>query len=102
MDGVIAEFGRRLNVPVAKTIEIGGDFIVLLDWRKAYEIWMLRDLLRLRPDGTVAWTISQPEALGLVVNVEWRYGALLAWTSGCYMPVVNERTGTVKNSVFTK
>jgi hypothetical protein len=102
VDDVVAEFGRRLNIPVAKTLALGGDFIVLLDWRKAYEVWILRNLFQLRADGTVVWTISQPEPMGAVVAVELQYGTLLAWTWGCYMLHINERTGKVDHSEFTK
>ncbi len=63
---------------------------------------MVHNLFRLRADGTVAWTISQPEAMGVVINIEWRYGRLAAWTFGCYMLVIDARNGRVLNSVFTK
>ncbi len=35
MIDVVAEFGRRLNIPVAKKLNLDGDFIVLLDYYEA-------------------------------------------------------------------
>jgi len=102
VDDVVAEFGRTLNVPVAKWLPIDSDFIVLLDYFKASQAAMVHNLFRLRADGTVAWTISQPEAMGAVTAVDWRSGKFTAWTWGCYMLVIDERTGRVLSSVFTK
>jgi hypothetical protein len=33
VNDVVAQFGRTLNIPVAKTLAVETDFIVLLDWR---------------------------------------------------------------------
>ena len=101
---VVAQFGPSLNVRVAKTIPLETDFIVLLDWRESLQqtCRLLRNLFRIREDGTVVWTIGQPEAMGVIVNVDWRYRRLFAWTSGCYMLTIDERTGAVRESVFTK
>jgi hypothetical protein len=96
----VAEFGRRLNVRVAKTLALGDDFIVLLDYCQAPR----ENLFRLRADGSVVWTISQPPAMGAVVDVQWRYGRhpLTAWTFGCYMITLDESTGIILESEFTK
>jgi hypothetical protein len=102
VDDVVAEFGRRLNAPVAKSLPVDADLIVLLGYYTASQTDILRNLFRLRADGTVAWTISQRDAMGIVTDADWRDGKLVAWTWGGYMLVIDEHTGKVLDSVFTK
>jgi len=90
-----------MSLPVTKTIEMDGDFIVLLDPEKSHERWTLHNLFRLRTDGTIVWTIHQSEALGHVRNVELEYGRIIAWT-WTHMLEVNKRNGKIKESWFTK
>jgi hypothetical protein len=114
MIDVVAEFGRRLNIPVAKTLALGDDFIVLLDYYAASKAHQYGNLFRISADGTVVWTIGvaandptpAPEAYPLsydtVTNVEWRAGNLMAWTWGCAEITIDKSTGAVLASVFTK
>jgi len=98
---VVAEFRRRLNIPVAKALALGDDFILLLDYYEASKAHQYRNLSHISADGALVWTISLA-ANDLVTNVEWRGESLVAWTWGCTMITVDKSTGTVLDSAFTK
>jgi hypothetical protein len=78
----VAEFGRRLNIPVAKTLAMGDDFIILLDYYEASKTHLNGNLFRVSADGLLVWTVNVATD-DLVTNVEWRDGKLIAWTWGC-------------------
>jgi hypothetical protein len=98
---VAAEFGRRLNIPVAKKLALDDDFIVLLDYYEASKTHQHGNLFRISADGALVWTISLA-GNDMVTNVEWRTGSLIAWTWGCSMITIDKSNGTVLDSVFTK
>jgi hypothetical protein len=98
---VVAAFGRRLNIPVAKALALGDDFIVLLDYDEASKAHQYGNLSRISADGALVWTIGLA-ANDVVTNVEWRGENLVAWTWGCTMITVDKSTGAVLESVFTK
>ena len=113
MIDVVAEFGRRLNVPVAKTLALGDDFIVLLDYYEASKAHQYGNLFRISADGTVVWTVvwtfgvtggvaANDPGYDMVTNIEWRDGNLLASTWGCATLTIDKSTGAVLNSAFTK
>ena len=101
MIDVVAEFGRRLNIPVAKKLTLDDDFIVLLDYYEAQKTHKSGNLFRVSADGAIVWTIGEA-ANDVITNVEWRAGKLIAWTWGCTMINIDPSTGTVLDSVFTK
>jgi hypothetical protein len=105
MIDVVTEFGRRLNIPVAKTLALGDDFIVLLDYHEASKAHQYGNLFRISADGTVVWTMgvaANDPVNDLVTNIEWRAGNLMAWTWGCAEITIDKSTGAVLASVFTK
>jgi hypothetical protein len=105
MIDVVAEFGRRLNIPVAKTLALGDDFIVLLDYYEASKAHQYGNLFRISSDGTVVWTIgvaANDPGYDVVTNVEWRAGNLLASTWGCATLTIDKSTGAVLDSAFRK
>jgi hypothetical protein len=81
---------------------MGDDFVVLLDYYEASKAHIYRNLFRLRPDGSLVWTINAAEAHDVVTDVQWRDGNLVAWTWGCYMLTIDKSTGVTLASVFTK
>ena len=101
MTDVVAEFGRRLDIPVAKKLALDDDFIVLLDYYEASKAHQYGNLFRISADGALVWTISLA-ANDMVTNVEWRAGNLIAWTWGSSMITIDKSNGTVLDSVFTK
>jgi hypothetical protein len=52
-------------------------------------------IFRLRADGSVVWTISQPPAMGAVMDVQWRYGRHLIgkkkWVCGSASVILSPR-----------
>jgi hypothetical protein len=108
MIDVVAEFGRRLNIPVAKTLALGDDFIVLLDHYEASKAHQYGNLFRISSDGTVVWTVvwtfgvtANDPVYDMVTHVEWRAGNLLASTWGCATLTIDKATA-VLDSVVTK
>ena len=97
----MTEFGRRPSIPVAKTLALGDDLIVLLDHHEASKAHVKENLFRVTGDGLHVWTLSVAVD-DLVTDVEWRDGKLIAWTWGCCMITIDQSTGTVLESVFTK
>ncbi|HUE04990.1 MAG TPA: hypothetical protein VMR62_35900 [Bryobacteraceae bacterium] len=59
MTDVVAEFGRRLDIPVAKKLALDDDFIVLLDY---YEASKCRAFLARRRGATDSRDSAEPVA----------------------------------------
>ena len=98
----IEQFQRKINVPVSQVLEVGPELIVVLDYYKAKKLHVWETLFRIRADGSVAWKLSAPGSTDIFTNVAWRDGKLIAWTWECFMITIDEASGTILESVFTK
>jgi hypothetical protein len=85
---------------LAKTLALGDDFIVLLDYYEASKAHIYENLFRISANCAIMWTMSLTG--NGVTKVESRGGNLFAWTWGTCMIRVDKSTGTVVDSVFTK
>jgi hypothetical protein len=100
--GILENLTESVGVPVAATLPLGSDLIVLFDYHEASQKRVWDNLMRVRPDGTIVWRASPPTSTAGFTKIEWIGGNLMAWTWECFMLRLDPASGRVLESTFMK
>jgi len=97
--------GKPQGIPVSKAILLpyANDLIVLLEY--AYHPRRpFRNLIRMRPDGSIIWHAELPQATAndAYVDIELTGGSLLAWSWSGYRVVIDPVSGKIIQKTFIK
>ena len=104
--GALAWQGRPNGCPVVKTQSLpdSDDAIVLLDYSSGDPRRDFRNILRCRPDGSVAWQaeLPDPSSGDAYVDMAVSSGGVIARSWSGYRVLLDRATGSIQQSVFTK
>jgi len=101
MPGILEDLTESIGVPVAATLPVEGDLIVLFDYYEARQKHVWDNLMRVSPDGTIVWRASPSSSTARFTKIEWREGTLMAWTEDCILRL-DAASGRILESTFMK